>query len=140
VRQQGDHPRTAQQGLVDERSLGEPVVARLMVFDALVADAVAQGQQKVVFAVVCRPEQRRRLLHELAKLPGGCRGDLERSLAVRGDVQRHGGRAAQIDVAKMTARDDGRVDQGGERDRRELCAVAGTRRSRQGGPEPPSHG
>ena len=100
------------------------VVARLMMFDALVVDLVAQAPQEVILVVVRGAEQRAGLLHQLAVLREDVRRHCQGRVAVGRQVQIHGGRAAQCLGLEIAARQHGRIDQGGERHLRELNVIA----------------
>ncbi len=123
-----------QQRLLEQRALGQPVVARFVVFEAEVRDVVREREQEVVARVVMRAEQRVRLRHEVLQWRDRLRLRLERNFAVGHEVQHVLGRVrrrAERNRAVVRTRCDRRIDQRLERNGRVAHAVPALLRDAQ---------
>ena len=97
---------------VRQKILVQPVVARLVMFQAEMADVVAQGEQEMIIAIVMRAEQRIRLRDQVRKMARVLRFDFQRGGAVGDDVQevRRISARRQIQRSEKFPRDDRRIN------------------------------
>ena len=126
--------------LVDQRALGDAIIARLVVLQPEVRRVVAEGIEEVVLAVVRGAEQRQRLVHQPAvrREQVGCHFEGRRGIGGHVDLVRWFRLRAERHLPEEGPGQNRRIDQRRERHRLEPDRRPVLRGDRQGAAVPPS--
>jgi hypothetical protein len=122
--------------VVERVAFDRAIVARFVMFDAFVTDRIAQGEQKMIVAIVLAAVQGRRFLHQMLHARKIFRIDLERGRTIGRDVEFL--IPAERKRLFVRARNDRRIDDRVQRGGRERDRIAALRRDGQRRAERPA--